>query len=77
MNSSRKEIAIVGLGYVGLPLAVELGRLRNVIGFDIDAKRVSELSNGTDRTKQLAKNELLKAKSLLISPSNVLPYQLM
>ena len=40
------NLALVGLGYVGLPLATEFGYLRNVIGYDIDKKRVDELSLG-------------------------------
>ena len=43
-------IAVVGLGYVGLPLAVEFGKLITCIGYDIDNKRVDELSNGIDKT---------------------------
>jgi UDP-N-acetyl-D-galactosamine dehydrogenase len=41
----NKKIAIIGLGYVGLPLAIEFGKKRGVIGFDIDAKRVQDLKN--------------------------------
>jgi len=44
------RMAIIGLGYVGLPLAVELGRVRSVIGIDINEKRISELKKGYDRT---------------------------
>jgi UDP-N-acetyl-D-galactosamine dehydrogenase len=43
-----KKIAIIGLGYVGLPLAVAFGEKREVVGFDINAKRISELNNGED-----------------------------
>ena len=43
-----KLIAVVGLGYVGLPLAVEFGKKRKVIGFDINTNRISELKNGFD-----------------------------
>ena len=44
----RKKIAIIGLGYVGLPLAVEFSKKRDVIGFDIDQKRVEDLKNKKD-----------------------------
>ena len=49
MNSERK-IAVIGLGYVGLPLAIEYGKKYRVLGFDINTDRVSELSKGEDRT---------------------------
>ncbi len=49
----RKAIAVVGLGYVGLSLAVELGKVfRGIIGFDISEKRVNELSQGIDITEE-------------------------
>ena len=44
----EKRIAIVGLGYVGLPLAVEFGKIRKVLGFDINKNRILELKNGSD-----------------------------
>ncbi len=48
----NKKIAIIGLGYVGLPLAIEFGKKYDVLGFDINADRIQELSNGKDRTKE-------------------------
>ena len=45
-----KNIGIIGLGYVGLPLAVEFGKLTRVIGYDINPSRVRELEAGIDRT---------------------------
>lgn len=47
-----KKIAIIGLGYVGLPLAIEFGIFFNVVGFDIDSKRVEDLKLGNDRTQE-------------------------
>lgn len=47
------KIAVVGLGYVGLPLAVEFAKLYNVVGFDINEKRIDELSRGVDRTLEV------------------------
>lgn len=47
------NISIVGLGYIGLPLAIEFSKLYNVIGFDIDKKRIKELKKGIDRTKEI------------------------
>ena len=52
MNTSESKIAIIGLGYVGLPLAIEFGKKFPTIGFDIDEKRIEELKQGIDRTKE-------------------------
>ena len=48
MQHHDLKLGIVGLGYVGLPLAVEFGRKRSVIGFDINQKRIDELISGHD-----------------------------
>ena len=48
---NKKKIAIVGLGYVGLPLAVEFGKKNNTIGYDISEKRIKELIDGKDRRR--------------------------
>lgn len=61
MNLDQKTIAVIGLGYVGLPLAVEFAKKRVVIGFDIQAKRIEELTSGIDRTLELSKEELKEA----------------
>ena len=54
MNASRSEqIVVVGLGYVGLPLAVALARSFRVVGLDIDERRVEELRLGIDRTREV------------------------
>lgn len=58
---SQKKLAIVGLGYVGLPLAVEFAKRRPVVGFDIDDSRVSELRLGVDRTLEVSEEELSSA----------------
>lgn len=58
------RIAIIGLGYVGLPLAVEFGKGVDVIGFDINNERIQELKNGFDRTREVDETEL-KASSRL------------
>ncbi|WP_341867914.1 NAD(P)-binding domain-containing protein, partial [Achromobacter agilis] len=58
------KIAIIGLGYVGLPLAVEFGKLRNVIGFDINKSRVAELQAGHDSTLEVSDAELKEAQKL-------------
>ncbi len=58
INIEKKKIAVIGLGYVGLPLAVEFGKKFNVVGFDLDDVRVKELHNGYDRTNELNHSEL-------------------
>lgn len=62
-----EKIGIIGLGYVGLPLAVEFGKILDVIGFDIDQGRINELSKGHDRTREVESEELKQAKKLLFS----------
>ena len=52
MSNNNFRIAIIGLGYVGLPLAIEFGKKYKVLGFDININRVDELKNGSDRTKE-------------------------
>lgn len=54
----RERICVVGLGYVGLPLAIALSRHFDVIGFDINERRISELRNGTDRTGEVSSEEI-------------------
>lgn len=67
MNLSSKTLAIIGLGYVGLPLAVEFGKKRNVIGFDINPARVTELQAGQDHTLECSAAELKQATHLRYS----------
>ncbi len=62
-----KRIAIIGLGYVGLPLAVEFGKKRPVIGFDINAARIKELSEGRDHTLECSPEQLRAATHLVYS----------
>jgi len=61
-KNRREKIAVVGLGYVGLPLAVLLGRKFSVIGFDIDPARVSELKRGYDRTEEVEREKIEEAE---------------
>ena len=58
------RIAVIGLGYVGLPLAVEFGKSRRVVGFDINAARIVELRSGHDRTLEVERGELAEASLL-------------
>lgn len=60
----EKKIAIIGLGYVGLPLAVEFGKKRSVTGFDINHNRVNNLIKGKDSTLEISSNELKEATNL-------------
>ena len=67
---SPNKIAIIGLGYVGLPLAIEFGRQYQVLGFDINKNRIEELRKGEDHTKEADVddlNEVLVSKNLSLS----------
>ncbi len=59
---NKKTIAIIGLGYVGLPLAVEFGKKQSTIGFDINQQRIEELKQGIDKTLEVGTKELIEAK---------------
>ena len=63
----RKKIAIIGLGYVGLPLAIEFCKKRYVVGFDIDHKRVDALRKGLDSTLEVSKQELKNTKNIVFT----------
>lgn len=67
MNLDSSKIAVIGLGYVGLPLAVEFGKHRPVLGFDINARRIAELSSGVDHTLEVTPEQLTSAKHLEFS----------
>lgn len=64
MEAGAEKIAIIGLGYVGLPLAVAFGRQRPVVGFDISAGRIDDLRAGHDRTRETTAQELQQARHL-------------
>jgi UDP-N-acetyl-D-galactosamine dehydrogenase len=61
------KIAIIGLGYVGLPLAIEFGKHYDVVGFDINSKRVAELQSGFDRTGEATTQQIQSSKGLQFS----------
>lgn len=63
-NLNNVSIAIVGLGYVGLPLAVEFGKKYKTIGFDINLARIEELVSGHDRTRETSEKELKSSQYL-------------
>ncbi|MAH88846.1 MAG: hypothetical protein CMJ06_02200 [Pelagibacterales bacterium] len=71
--SLNKEIAVIGLGYVGLPLAIEFAKKYKVVGFDIDKIRVKELKKGTDRTNEVSKKNLLASSNIIFTtdPNNM------
>jgi UDP-N-acetyl-D-glucosamine/UDP-N-acetyl-D-galactosamine dehydrogenase len=71
MNLKDKKIAIIGLGYVGLPLAIEFGKKYEVLGYDINNFRIEELSAGIDKTNEADINELMSTINLSRSDSNI------
>ncbi|WP_304488626.1 nucleotide sugar dehydrogenase [Dyadobacter sp. NIV53] len=62
-----RKIAIIGLGYVGLPLAVEFSRKYSVLGFDISTERIQELKTGYDRTQEISEQDLQRVQDLVFS----------
>ena len=67
MNLSEQKIGVIGLGYVGLPLAVEFGKKYETVGFDINQSRIDELESGVDSTLEVDSEELTKATKLSYS----------
>ena len=67
LDINNIKIAVIGLGYVGLPLAVEFGKHLPVVGFDINAERISALTAGTDHTLEVSNEELAQATHLTYS----------
>ena len=61
---SERTVSVIGLGYVGLPVAVAFGKVRSTIGFDINTRRIAELRDGYDRTGEVAAEELATAQIL-------------
>ena len=66
-NIKEINLAVVGLGYVGLPLAVAFGEKMDVVGYDINQERISRLKDGRDDTLELTKTEIATAKGLRFS----------
>ena len=68
MNFNKNiNIAVIGLGYVGLPVAVEFGKIFNVIGYDISSGRIAELKEGYDSTNEITKQALSGSKKLVLT----------
>ncbi|WP_040536359.1 Vi polysaccharide biosynthesis UDP-N-acetylglucosamine C-6 dehydrogenase TviB [Legionella drancourtii] len=63
----ERKLALIGLGYVGLPLAVEFSKVRSVMGFDINVNRITELKNGNDSTLEVSLTELREANHLYLT----------
>lgn len=65
--SEKADIAVVGLGYVGLPLAIQFGLIRSVVGFDVSVSRIEELKSGIDKTLEVTKDDLCASKFLRLT----------
>lgn len=72
MNIKQSKIAVIGLGYVGLPLAIEFGKKITTIGFDINKSRIDELNKGIDNTLEVEQKEM--AQSTMVSYTNSLEH---
>ena len=66
---NETKLAVIGLGYVGLPLAVEFGKKFRTLGYDIDPNRIEELRNGTDKTREVEQLELRNSTMLNVTNS--------
>ena len=64
MKKQEDHLAIIGMGYVGLPLAIEFSKKKKVIGFDINNKRIRELSLNIDRTNEVSSKQISNSKIL-------------
>ncbi len=67
MNFKNLTIGVIGMGYVGLPLAVEFSKKLKVIGFDINIKRINQLKKNIDNTKEVSRKDLMKSKNIIFS----------
>ncbi|MDB3944082.1 nucleotide sugar dehydrogenase [Candidatus Pelagibacter sp.] len=67
MRKNKIIIGVIGLGYVGTPLALSLGRFFNVLGFDLDKKRISELNKNNDITQETKLSDFKKSKKIIFS----------
>ena len=67
MNLEKVKIAVIGQGYVGLPLAIEFGKNYKTLGFDINVARIDELRTGVDHTNEASPEQLRSAKQLIFT----------
>lgn len=70
IDASERKLAIIGLGYVGLPLAIEFGKVRPVMGFDINTYRIQELQSGRDHTLEISNAEFLESRLLTFTDNS-------
>ena len=70
MVNSKIKIAIVGLGYVGLPIAIEFGKYFKTIGFDISKTKIQSFKKNLDPNKEVSSSEFYKAKNLTFTNSS-------
>jgi UDP-N-acetyl-D-galactosamine dehydrogenase len=67
MKMTTKKIAIIGLGYVGLPLAIEFGKKYTTVGFDINKNRINQLNDSIDYTKEVEKSDFTESSNLIFT----------
>ena len=67
MFIKKLKLAIIGLGYVGLPLAVEFSKKRKVVGYDLNIKKIKELKSGYDKTFEINNGKFKKNKNLTLT----------
>ena len=67
LSETKAHICIIGLGYVGLPLAIEFANEYDVIGFDINSSRIDELNDFIDNSGEVSEDALINAKRLTLS----------
>ena len=70
MNLDKVKIAVIGQGYVGLPLAIEFGKKYQTLGFDINQTRIDELKKGVDYTNEASQEQLRSANKLTFSANS-------
>ena len=66
-EKEKINIAVIGLGYVGLPLAIEFSKKFKVVGFDIDSERIDELNRNFDRTNEYSQSEIAEVDNLFLT----------
>ena len=67
MNSNDISIAVIGLGYVGLPLSIEFSKKYSVIGFDLSKNRINQLKRNHDKTKEISEAQLKTSKNIIFT----------
>ena len=67
MNVQKTQIAIIGMGYVGLPLAIEFEKIYQTFGYDSNKQRISELMSGFDSTREIESKDLANLQNLIFS----------